>query len=355
MPSSYTTAPALEEVEEEQYDNYDDEEYDDNERYDDNYDDDDYDDDDETTSTYDSRTGENINIRYENPAINFHQSLTEFKTMGRRVILGGNDKAIFKTPYIGTELEVETRSGHSTMEGLLATHHLNWKEQYNYGRFFWYKPDSSLNYGVEIVSHPASLAYWHENYDSLATYATELQKYFKGFHTSSAGGHVHISRNSFTSLHIWKFVMFHNLNKNLIVRVAQRGENHWWEFENDAAYKAHLVKTLKRGGGHHNFSRYRAVNLTNYNTIELRYFKSNINPSRIMKNIEFAHAAWAHTRDMPAWKISNTMEFLAWLYRNRKTYPHLYAFLEEVYNKTLSRIENLERTANHNLKKLVPA
>jgi len=319
---------------------------------DEDYEDDDHEDDDEREA-YDYHTGENISIRYANPIIDMRTSLTEYKALCGDTGWRDDKKVLFKIPFIGTELEVEARNGCTPMGGVLAAHHLNWRDRTNYGRFFWYKPDSSLNYGVEIVSHPASLAYWHENYDKLVIYTTELQKYFKGFHTSSAGGHVHISRDSFTPLHIWKFVMFHNANKELIVRVAQRIENHWWSFERDDSYNELLARSLKKDGDRYTFGRYRAVNMHNEKTIELRYFKSNISATRILKNIEFAHAVWAHTRDMPAWKISNTNEFLVWLYNNRKAYPHLYTFLKEVYKRTLSKIEEQQRTVNHNLKKLV--
>jgi hypothetical protein len=65
-------------------------------------------------------------------------------------------------------------------------------------------------------------------------------------------------------------------------------------------------------------ARYSAINLSNWATIELRYFKSNILPDGIRRNAQWVQALYDYTKQLPSkqvmsqgWQEAPFVEFLA--------------------------------------------
>lgn len=249
-----------------------------------------------------------------------------------------SDDCLFKpTPFLGIELEVE--------EQISAKYLLNGKEAYApeditrqcydaLGRdYVIFKKDGSLrgHNPFEIVTVPATLGYHINRWESFLD-NKELKKYITSYSSGNCGMHVHINRDSFTGLHLAKFMRFINSRENFdfITSVAQRSQNRYAEFLTEARTSGFARyfrgNPDKRGGGG---EKYMAVNTLPSATIEVRIFRGNLAKVGFLKNLEFVHAAWQFTKDAPLTGLT-FKEFMFWLFNpvnNTKDYRHLKMWL----------------------------
>lgn len=176
------------------------------------------------------------------------------------------------------------------------------------------KSDGSLDNGIELVTGPYTLEYhqarlgWQQLTDAIGSYAS-------GFDTSTAGMHIHINRAAMSGLTLGKLLVFINDKTNLpmVEGIAQRKANHW------AQFITKKISDARFSDG----SKYQSLNVRS-NTVELRIFRSNLNPKRILKNIEFAHAAVSYCAQASMQELG-WQSFWNWLRKpaNRKQYGHL--------------------------------
>lgn len=226
--------------------------------------------------------------------------------------------------YMGMELEVEK------MADIADVFLRDANEIYDDPKFLYLKSDGSLSsLGVEIVTMPATLDAFKERWP-----ADAMEKMrnlgARSFYYESCGFHIHVSRTAFTAPHMWKFVRFHLRNADFCQAIAQRGDNtysNWYEIRqqlND------LPKVIK--GETSNRSRYMALNFQRPDTVELRYFKGNINNSAIYKNLEFVDSLYEYTKQLSFRSCVadglTASAYLAWLYDNTERYQNLFEFLE---------------------------
>jgi hypothetical protein len=141
------------------------------------------------------------------------------------------------------------------------------------------KEDSSIDYGYEIVTCPATLDVQRkmipEILDCLPASGV------RAWDTSCCGMHVHVSRRVLTTMQVAKVVMFCNAQatSEFVSRVAGRRPSNWAR-----------RKDKKLGTAWLSDDRYEAVNLQRTRSIEFRIFRGSIRLHTILKNIEFCDA-----------------------------------------------------------------
>jgi len=192
-------------------------------------------------------------------------------------------------PFFGIELEVERKNSkglkHKYMAGMIQHEH------------WYFKTDGSLTDGFEIVTHPMTFNYIQQNEktfnDSLRLL---VENGYNSYDANTCGMHIHISKNNFTTWHLYRFLKFFVENKDFIVSISQRKMEKlrkWANIEDDSDSSL-IYKSKKKDG---NNERYVAINLQNKATLEIRIFRGTLNINSFMKNIEFAHALFMYTKE----------------------------------------------------------
>lgn len=184
--------------------------------------------------------------------------------------------------YIGVELEVNFNSEDDMCKFINTMR----KDD-----FFYFKQDGSLKkYGVEIVSHPADLHYhlnrhWKKLFDEMNKYKTDIE---------NCGLHFHFSKNAFNNNEIVSIDYIVNGFKQIINDIGGRNYNTYaqryvgWEWGDSRPHK-----------------HYDVCNLSNPNTIELRFCKSTTNYKTFIKRLKSIFALIAFCKS-----IDNIVEFL---------------------------------------------
>jgi len=197
-------------------------------------------------------------------------------------------------PYLGFELETNMRegSGYELRErGAIALRDASPDD------YLIMKEDGSIS-GFEIVTEPCDyrthleLFPWH----MLNKLATDFG--MTSWRGGGAGLHVHISKSSFSKLHLGAFLQFHDKNIKELVKLAGR-ESTYSKFGRTIRDWNHDVKMdrVKQAMGLEvNGDRYVAVNLQNRNTVELRYFRGSLKEQTVKGVLEFTHSLWQYTK-----------------------------------------------------------
>ena len=219
--------------------------------------------------------------------------------------------------YMGVELEMEAfdadlRTGVTTVEDLL-------------GDFAYCKSDSSISYGMEMVTHPMTLEYAQARDWSVLTLLR--RQGFRSWNTTTCGMHIHVSRTAFDgSAHLFRFSQLVLKNEHTCTTFAGRAANGYCSFA-DGYQPGFIAKVIK---GQHYANR-GAVNLQNGSTVEVRMFRGSLKEQRLLANIEFVHAAVQYTRELTVPQVAtgglSWRAFATWITDHRNTYPHLFAAL----------------------------
>lgn len=220
-------------------------------------------------------------------------------------------------PYLGVELEMEFETD-SDLNNAAEYIRTNTR----FGSYYDCKTDSSLgDYGMECVTQPATPAYHMAEYDAVMLSAGHI--YHATSHDNgSCGLHVHVDRAYFNDTGIQEadvkagFIMdtvFSN-NELYIVNFTRRRYsqlNHWAQFLNMRASKE--IRTLSGKLTEYRsakYVRYQAVNMSNYDTIELRLFRGTLNTETYYATLEFVSALAYLTRALLP--IPEYAETLTW-------------------------------------------
>jgi len=205
--------------------------------------------------------------------------------------------------YFGVELEIdEGGKNRDKAEELLNV--ANYYEENIY-----IKVDSSLNDGLELVTHPATLEY-HQNtmrWTELLNKAKELG--YLSHKTDTAGLHIHVNRNTF-GFNV-------NEQEENISRVLYFVEHHWDELLKFSRRTASQMKRWANRYGYKNnpkevmdyaksgcLGRYTCVNITNYDTIEFRMFRGTLKFTTLIAAIQMVDAICEAAILMPDERIS---------------------------------------------------
>ena len=162
--------------------------------------------------------------------------------------------------------------------------------------------DGSLNYGFEIISHPATL----EHHLSLMpkykkTFEYLMDNDMKGHDISTTGMHHHIDRRYFGSKEdssiaklMYLFEKYHREFKIFARRTDAQCAD--WCRSRKQSYNGKagwIKKAVMESKAYSSYQqRYYNINLTNANTIEIRLWKSTHNPETFEATLKFtAHLA----------------------------------------------------------------
>lgn len=197
-----------------------------------------------------------------------------------------------ETLFMGMELEVaRTGSNVNTMQ-------VNrWIR--NLPDFLYVKSDSSVTYGMEVVTHPFTYEWAKEEFpynlfENLLTIEGVVPDH------GSAGTHIHLSKAAFDITHMWKFILFFLENKQFFGTLGDRGHAHsYGSFEGLAPMRENLLRIVKAKGNAASvglsFGR-GAINLAPEETIEMRFIAGNVQPHMIKKNQQLMKSAYDFTK-----------------------------------------------------------
>lgn len=116
---------------------------------------------------------------------------------------------------------------------------------------FYYKRDSSLVNGMEIVTHPRSIESWRENRHKISDLLRHLRDMgVRSYDTGRCGLHFHISKASFNSpLHMYKFSRFWSDNFKLSFALSRRSEASMKMFSFIQTNSAPIAAAVHYGSG----------------------------------------------------------------------------------------------------------
>lgn len=148
--------------------------------------------------------------------------------------------------------------------------------------------DGSLNDGYEIISQPLSLNLWYKwgEFKKLTQYL--IKEGVRSHDTSTCGLHIHASRDEINNVD--RVVAICEMFREPLEVLARRANNRYATFMSSLLDYSD-VKDLKKGikDRCYDRSRYQAVNTTNWNTIEFRFFRGTLNYNTIMASIELVN------------------------------------------------------------------
>lgn len=202
--------------------------------------------------------------------------------------------------YIGFELEVEARNANKTIGAKNVLDLLG-------PSFIECKRDGSLNNGFEIVTQPATFAY-HAQQDYEGALQGLVRDGLRSHDPKTCGLHFHVSRDFFRDengdyyQNIAKLIVMLNYNWSDIVKFSRRNydELDQWakkareiDCERTADEFVHATVNLNSR------DRYQALNLTNSQTIEFRFFRGTLRAKTFRASMEwvelFTNFAVSHT------------------------------------------------------------
>jgi hypothetical protein len=245
--------------------------------------------------------------------------------------------------YLGWELEAQG-TGRPLRDAVDYAYRL--ESEFNIA---YLKMDSSVSGGFEIVTHPFAHnkirdahAYW-ETVEQLRT-----NYRMRSWDTDCCGLHIHISRDGFNGgAHLHRFLRLVYGNAEMMARFGGRKSNHYADFgdvwkSNDYGVPIRTFKHKVEGSGSWSRSqRHSAVNTTNPETIELRFFRGTLRKESILAALDFAHAAVEYTRDLRSPDVmSGALEwdmFMMWVEDNNGIYPDLYVKSNKIHTVNLDK------------------
>lgn len=195
------------------------------------------------------------------------------------------------------------------------------------GDFLICKNDSSLASGFEIVTCPATFDIHKEKGKILFETITKETKLES---KDSCGLHIHVSKNSLSTLQVGKIVAFiHNpKNKDFIINIAGRNNERFASINAERG----ITDVAPENFNLSMEQRYSGVNLRNENTIEFRIFASTVILSTYMVRFEFVKALVDYTspgkinvKSLAEGKEKDT--FISFLSSEKKEYPNLCDYL----------------------------
>jgi hypothetical protein len=190
--------------------------------------------------------------------------------------------------YFGIELEIDGAGKDSdNADDLLKI--ANKENEHIY-----IKGDGSLDDGIEIVTHPMSLAY-HKQFcwDKIMHKAISMG--YRSHQTSTCGLHIHVNRNCFGENRdsqdevISRILYFVEHHWNEMLKFSRRSEysiNRWAARYGYEKSGRDILEKAKKG----NLGRYAAVNLMNYSTIEFRLFRGTLKYNTLIAALELVNA-----------------------------------------------------------------
>ena len=245
-----------------------------------------------------------------------------------------------ETLILGIENEVQVRGSSRLGRDDLAYN----ITQHDLKDFAKCKEDSSIGYGFEIVSKPATFEYHKTAWD---IFFQNSAKYLRSYRDTSTGLHIHVNRTFFVSrMAVGQILEFINsdVNKSFINAVSGREQTHYCMRNNSLKIKN--VKTYRERGAFH-------IYCDGTPTHEFRCFSGNVKKESFFKTLEFVVAICHYAKnECPTINI-NYMDFVLYVRSNHFNYPYLFNWLMKkgyLNSRNLGRLK--EKTKFYNKKKV---
>jgi hypothetical protein len=241
------------------------------------------------------------------------------KPIFQRLPIDNEDTLMF-----GVELEVEFPPMESCEPdgnrkyGIAKTHFLHSLPDFTYA-----KSDSSIKFGAEIVSHPFTYNWFIKNRSKWDSVFDLRLKKFASYNTETCGIHVHLCKNAFGTLHLYKFLKLFYENPHFMLKVSCRKKANLreWAGFNRSGDERIIYKAKHKCGG---MERHVAVNITEF-TVEVRIFRGSLHPVGFFKTIEFCKLVYDFTKDSSV-KDVNIKNLLEYALKRQKEYQNFHAF-----------------------------
>lgn len=188
--------------------------------------------------------------------------------------------------------------------------------------YLYPKRDGSLQQGFEVVSHPLSWLWLQHNRDNIRQILNGMKLHgCSSDDNPTTGFHVHMSRDAFTTMHLYKFMRLFYENPKWTVQIS--GRKDLTVMDRYSSINKEPVKDLMRKARFgEQPDRYVAINLANPHTVELRMFKGTITPSVFWRYMEICKATFDFTKEVGISEV-NVTNFDKFVEKRRADYPHL--------------------------------
>lgn len=256
-----------------------------------------------------------------------------YKPMGCFCMAEGETAPVNETIFLGYELEAEMDEEqweyiNEDCYGDPCDESADWVND-TLG-YTYCKHDGSLDHGMEIVSHPATLAYhMSKTEDIKKLFKAMTNKGWRSHNVSTCGLHVHFSvkpvedKNLFA---IHNLLILVNRFWPYMVKFSRRTEaqlNHWAKRYLTGRIPYKDLKSYAKSG----HDRRMAVNLTNENTVELRLFRGTLNPNSFMATLQFVQVLVDKCISLGS--DADAVQRITWNELIKSDYAELNAYLSE--------------------------
>lgn len=154
--------------------------------------------------------------------------------------------------------------------------------------FSYCKHDGSLDSGIELVFHPASIEYFMDKKEALTeVFGEMIRKGYTSHKNGNCGLHVHISLKALTKDNAYATCAMARIVDNLwddLVQFSRRTESQLdrWASRYDTKYLefTEIAKAIK------GYGRYTAVNMQNKHTVEIRIFRGTLNVNTFLATLQ---------------------------------------------------------------------
>jgi len=227
---------------------------------------------------------------------------------------------------LGIENEVQIRGSCHLSRGDLAYN----ITQCDLKNFAIIKEDSSIGYGFEIVSKPATFEYHKTAWD---LFFTNTAKYLRSFRDSTTGLHIHINQTALSKGSVGRIWLFINadVNKSFIDAISGRAETSYCRRKKDPKY-SDLNRSRDRGAFHY----YCDTSPTH----EFRCFSGNVKKESFFKTLEFVVSLCHYVSNECSNINPNYLDFCNYVKSKHFEYPYLFNWLiDRGYLKHLGRLK----------------
>ncbi len=153
------------------------------------------------------------------------------------------------------------------------------------------KSDGSLDNGMEIVTHPMTLAYHKAEMPWKDIMREAIHLGYQSHKTTTCGLHVHVNRDTFGNTReaqdeaISRVLYFVEHHWNELLKFSRRTEYQMSKWAARYGYKnspKEIMDHAKKGAN----GRYACVNITNWSTVEFRMFRGTLKYNTLIATLE---------------------------------------------------------------------